>query len=407
MATKGNYIGAVEIGTSNVSVLIGEVLGRRQLNIVGLGQSSARGIVKGDVIDFKAASDCTHAAIMRAEQLAGVKVDGVFLAQSGAHLAGFVQEAGINVSAADNLVTRDDLDQVTALARGKELPADRVVIHHIRRPFHLDGRSVADPEHLVGQRLEVSYWTVHGEKAKVSDPIRIINGFMLQVEEIVLASLASGAIVTTEEDRANGVLVIDIGRGTTDWVLYQDGRAYQTGTVPVGGEHITNDLTLGLRLSAGQAETVKTKYARATVQANRTEKVMLNGDFTIGDKLLSRLAIDQIVTARVEEIFSVVKRSAGAGAALLRPENLRAGVVITGGTSRLPQIEEAAARVLGVSSRVGEMPAWVRDDLRDPAFATVLGLLHYGLQCRQSRGPVSNGRVTSFVRKLSRYFSPA
>lgn len=406
MATKGNFIGAVEIGTSKVSVLIGEVLGRRQLNIVGLGQSSSRGIVKGDVIDFKAASDCAHAAIMRAEQLAGVKVGSVFLAQGGGHLAGFVQEAGINVSAADNLVTRDDLAQVTALARGKELPADRLVIHHIRRPFRLDGRSVADPEHLNGQRLDVSYWTVHGDKAKISDPIRIINGFLLQVEEVVLASLASGAIVTTEEDRDNGVLVVDIGRGTTDWALYQDGRAFQTGTVPIGGDHITNDLSLGLRLSAAQAETVKTKYGRATVQAGRSEKVMLNGDFTIGDKLLSRLAIDQIITARVEEIFSVVKRSAGAGGTLMRPETLRAGVVITGGTSRLPAIEEAAARVLGVTSRIGEMPAWVREDLRDPSFATVLGLLHYGLKCRESRG-VSPSRFGNLVRKVALYFSPS
>lgn len=406
MASKGNFIGAVEIGTSKISVLIGEVLGRRQLNIVGLGQSSARGIVKGEVIDFKAASDCTHAAIMRAEQLAGVKVDSIFLAQSGGHLAGFVQEAGVNVSAADNLVTRDDLEQVTALARGKELPPDRLVIHHIRRPFRLDGRVVADPEHLNGQRLDVAYWTVHGDKAKVSDPIRIINGFMLQVEEVVLASLASGAIVTTEEDRANGVLVVDIGRGTTDWVLYQDGRAYQTGTVAVGGDHITNDLSLGLRLTAAQAESVKTRYGRATVQAGRSEKVMLTGDFTIGDKLLSRLAIDQIITARVEEIFQVVRRSAGAGAALLRPETLRAGVVVTGGTSRLPLIEEAAARVLGVPARVGEMPAWVREDLRDPAFATVLGLLHYGLQCRQAR-EARPARVTDFLRKLSLYFSPS
>jgi cell division protein FtsA len=406
VATKGNFIGAVEIGTSKVSVLIGEVLGRRQLNIVGLGQSSSRGIIKGDVTDFKAASDCTHAAIMRAEQLAGVKVDSVFLAQTGGHLAGFVQEAGVNVSSADNQVTRDDLEQVIALARGKELPADRLVIHHIRRPFRLDGRTVVNPEHLNGQRLDVAYWTVHGDKAKVSDPIRIINGFMLQVEEVVLASLASGAIVTTEEDRLNGVLVIDVGRGTTDWALYQEGRAFQTGTIPIGGDHITNDLSLGLRLSAAQAEAVKTKYGRATVQANRTEKVMLNGDFAIGDKLLSRLAIDQIITARVEEIFSVVKRSAGPTAALLRPENLRAGVVVTGGTSRLPQVDEAAARVLGLSTRVGEMPEWVRSDLRDPSFATVLGLLHYGLQCRQARR-AAPGRVTNFIRQLSRYFSPS
>jgi cell division protein FtsA len=189
-------------------------------------------------------------------------------------------------------------------------------------------------------------------------------------------------------------------------VLYQEGRAFQTGSVPIGGDHITNDLSLGLRLTSAQAEVVKTKYGRAAVQANRTEKVMLNGDFAIGDKLLSRLAIDQIITARVEEIFSVVKRATGAGAPLLRAESLRAGAVITGGTSRLPQIDEAAARVLGVATRVGEMPGWVREDLRDPSFATVLGLLHYGLQCRHTRG-ATPGRMTDWLRKLRVYFSPS
>jgi cell division protein FtsA len=270
-----------------------------------------------------------------------------------------------------------------ALARGKELPRDRTIIHHIRRPFRLDGRTVADPEHFEGQRLEFTYWTVHGHAAKVADHIHIINAFALNVSDLILSSLASAAIVATDEDKANGVLVVDIGRGTTDWALFQEGHCYLTGVLPLGGDHITNDLALGLHLKESQAETVKLKHGRATVQATgRGEKVWLNGNFVIGDKMLPRLAIDQIVAARVEEIFQIVRKQAGE---LARPENLRAGVVITGGTSRLPQIDEAAARVFGTPARVGEMPAWVRDDLRDPAYATVFGLLYYGLQCRQER----------------------
>ena len=403
MVSKGSYIGAVEIGTSKVAVLIGEVLGDRRLNIVGLGTCTSRGVIKGDVIDFKAASDCTHAALLAAEQRAGVRVDAVYLAQSGSHLMGFTHDAGITVSSADNLVSREDIGKVTALAKGKELPRDRTIIHHIRRPFRLDGHTVADPEHLEGQRLEVTYWTVHGNAAKVADHIHIINGFTLRVEDLILSSLASSAIVTTEEDRTNGVLVIDIGRGATDWALYHEGHCHVTGALPIGGDHLTNDLSLGLRLTAAQAESIKMRYGRATVQAGRGERVWLNGDFAIGDKMLPRLAIDQILAARVAEIFSVVRKSAGR---LVRPETLRAGVVITGGASRLPQIDEAAARVFGLPARVGEMPAWVKDDLRDPSYATVLGLLYYGLHCRQSKAARPRP-VTRWWNTVKSYLVPA
>ncbi len=403
MVSKGSYIGAVEIGTSKVSVLIGEVLGDRRLNIVGLGQSTSRGVLKGDVVDFKAASDCTHAAILAAEQRAGVKIDAVYLAQSGGHLAGFLHEANLSVSSADNLVGRDDMERVMSLARGKEVPADRTIIHHIRRPFRLDGRAVADPEHLEGRLLEVAYWTVHGNSSKITNHIHIINGFTLRVEDLILSSLASAAIVTTEEDRANGVLVLDIGRGTTDWALYHEGACVQTGVVAVGGDHLTNDLSLGLRLTAVQAEGMKLRHGRATVQSGaKGEKVWLNGDHGIGDKQVPRLAIDQILAARVDELFAVVKRQLGP---LVRPEHVRAGVVLTGGTARLPQLEVAAARAFELPARVGEMPSWVKDDLRDPAYATVLGLLYYGLHCRKTRASAPS-RSSRWLRRITSYLVP-
>lgn len=404
MVSKGSYIGAVEIGTAKVSVLIGEVLGEGRLNIVGFGQSSSRGVIKGDVVDFKAASDCTHAAILSAEQRAGVHVDAVYLAQSGNHLRGFLHEAAVSVSSANNLVSHEDLEQVKRLAKGKELPRDRTIIHHIRRPFRLDGRPVANPLHLEGQRLEVGYWTVHGNASKVADHIHIINGFTLRVEDLILSSLASTAIVTTEEERANGVLVIDIGRGSTDWALYRDGFCYSTGAVPVGGDHITNDLSIGLRISSPQAESLKLRYGRGSIQAtSKADKVWLNGDFAIGDKMLPRLAIDQIVSARIDEILNIVKKSLGD---LLRPELLRTGVVLTGGTAKMEQIDEVAAHVFNCPARVGEMPPWVTDDLRDPAYATVLGLLYYGLHCEQSK-PQKPKPMKKFFGKLADYLVPA
>ena len=377
MSSRTKYIGAVEIGTSKVTVLIGELSQGRSLSIIGFGECQSRGVLKGAVMDFRSASDATHSALLAAESNAGVRIDEVYLAQTGGHLDGFYNEASVNVSAADNMVSAVDIDTVCRLAKAKALPDGRMVVHNIRRPFRLDGRLVPDPEHLVGQRLEVGYWTVHGQENKIADNIHVIRGFNVPVAELILASLASGTMVTTAEDRQNGVLVIDVGGGTTDYALYHSGCAYTTGVLPVGGSHLTNDLSLGLRLTEGQAEKLKLRFGRGTVTArDKSEKVWLNGDFAIGDRQFPRQAIEQITAARIWEIFEVVKKRLGTA---FVPESMVAGVVITGGTSKLPGIADAAAKVFGVTARLAEVPGYINENLRDPGFSTALGLLYFGL----------------------------
>lgn len=380
---KSKIIGAVEIGTSKVVVLIGDIVNGRSLSIIGMGECSSQGIIKGDITDFKKASDCTHAAILAAEQQAGVRIEGVYLAQSGGHISGFYNEGALNVTSVDSAVSRNDIATVCQIAKGKMLPSNRTVIHHIRQPFRLDGRFVADPEFLKGKRLEVGYWTVHGEVTKISDSIHIINGFTLHVDDLILASLASGVMVTSEEERRSGVLVIDIGSGVSDWVLYQQGVAVRTGSLPVGGDHITNDLSLGLRISHAQAEKVKIEHARARVAADdKNEKIWLNGDFAIGDRQIPRLAINRITAARTEEIFEIIKSGLGDD---FEPEQLAAGVVISGGSSKLKNISEAATKVFGVTARYGENPDWVNEELQGPECSTILGLLYYGLSNVESQ----------------------
>jgi cell division protein FtsA len=376
-------VGAVEIGTTKVTVLVGEIARGRELSIIGVGEASSRGVIKGAVMDFKAASEATHSALLAAEQSAGTRVDEVYLAQTGGHLEGFENEASVNVAAADNTVSAMDTDTVCRLAMAKELPEGRIVVHHIRRPFRLDGRLVPDPEHLVGRRLDVSYWTIHGLESKVADNTHVINGFSVRVTKLILSSLASGALVTTAEERHNGVLAIDLGGGTTDFALYRDGCAHKTGVVAVGGGHLTNDLALGLRVQQGQAETLKLRFGRGVVHArDKKDKVMLIGDFSIGDREFPRLTIEQITAARVWEIFEVVRKKLGASFA---PEKIPAGVVLTGGSAKLPAITEAAAKVFGANARLGEVPAWIGENLRDPGYATALGLLHFTLNAQADR----------------------
>ncbi|MBL9203926.1 MAG: cell division protein FtsA, partial [Opitutaceae bacterium] len=183
MISRTKYIGAVEIGTAKVSVLIGELTNNRSLSIVGMGECASRGVIKGSVFDFKAASDSAHSALLEAERSAGIRVDEVYLAQTGGHLDGFSSDASVQVSAANNMVSDFDIDAVCNIARTKQLPEGRMVVQRLRRPFRLDGRLVPDPDSLVGRELQVSYFVVHGQENRIADNIHVIRGFNVRVSE--------------------------------------------------------------------------------------------------------------------------------------------------------------------------------------------------------------------------------
>lgn len=402
ISNNGRIVGAVEIGTGKVSVLVGEIARGRALNIIGVGLAQAKGVMKGEVVDYKAACEATHHALEMAEGKAGTRIDEIWLAQTGAHLDGFYNEASVNVQSADNTVTLLDMERVCSLAQQKELPAGRSRIHAIRRPYRLDDRVVTDPEHLSGRKLEVGYWIVHGKESKVSDNIHVVGGYHLEVRELVLSALASGSLLTSPEERMQGALVLDIGRGVTDYVLYRDGHVLATGVLPIGGDHLTNDLSIGLRVTTVQAEMLKLRHGRATIQTkDKSDKVWLNGDMSFGDRQLPRNAIESIAAARVQELFEVVQKQLGPK---FQPERCGAGVVLTGGTSKLPGIDEMASRVFGLPARRGEPPSWVKEDLRDPMFSTVLGIYQFGLRAAHEH-PAPVRRKTGLLSGLTKIFS--
>lgn len=374
--SKSRIVGAVEIGTSKITVLVGEVSGSR-LHVIGLGEFPSRGVVKGVVVDAPAAGEATHRALVAAEQSAGARLQQVYLAQSGSHIDGFYHEASVNVGGLEGRVGQLDIDTVHGLAKAKALPPGRCIVHFLRRPYYLDGTLVASPEDLRGARLSVGVWHVHGDQDRIADGVHIIRNFNLPLSELVLSALAGGNILTTPEERHHGVLVVDIGAGTTDYAYYRHGRPYVAGVLPVGGNHLTNDLSLGLRITEGQADKIKHLHGRATVTAkDRSDSVWLNGDMGIGDRKFPRMTIEQITTARVRELLEVVRKKLGNSYA---PGDTLAGVVLTGGTSALPGIEDAAARVFEVPARIGSPRLDVTEKLRHPAYSTALGLLHQGL----------------------------
>jgi cell division protein FtsA len=239
---------------------------------------------------------------------------------------------------------------------------------------------------------------VHGLESVIANSIHVVRGFNVIVGDMILSSLASGTMMTTPQDRQHGALVIDIGAGTTDFVFYQDGGPHLTGVVPVGGAHLTNDLTLGLRVTEGQAEKLKIRHGRALVHSrDKSDKVWLNGDFAIGDRQFPRQSIELITEARVRELFEVVKKKLGPD---FGPEACAAGVFLTGGTARLPAIVDAATKVFGIPTQLGEMPPGMDEKLNRPQHATVLGLLHFGLQNRGGAGAAKRRRSGGFIQKL-------
>jgi cell division protein FtsA len=402
VGSRNTFIGAVEVGTSKVTALVGEYTGR-EIVILGCGECPSRGVIKGSVVDYRAATECTHNALELAERDANERIDHVFLAQTGGHLEGFYNEAALNVKAADNMIENDDIRTVCDLAKAKDLPLGRMVVHNIRRPFRVDGRLVpTSPENLVGQKLEVGYWTVHGQEQRLADNIHVIRGFNLEVRELVLSSLASGHMVTSMEERQNGVVAIDIGAGTTDFVLYRNGVPHTTGVVAVGGSHFTNDISIGLRLTEGQAEKLKLRFGRAVVQArDKGEKVWLDGNFSIGDRQFARHAIESVTAARAWELLEVVRKKLGQA---FSPETCAGGVVLTGGAAKLPALAECAAKVFGSPARLGEAPTWVADNLRDPGYHTALGILYYGV-ISQGAGASAARRKGGFLRTMTRLFA--
>lgn len=391
---KNTIVGAIEIGTAKVVVAIGEILEGPSLNIIGVGEAGSQGVMKGEVVDFQAASSVTHAAILAAEDRAGVQLSSVFLAQTGYHLQGFLNESSVNIGSSDNYVVQDDIDRLVKDAKNKQLSSDRVYIHHIQNSFKLDGRAISNPLNVQGQKLQVGYWSVHADVRKVRDNIHIVNSFGIKVEDVIISSVASGSMVTDQTAKINGALVLDIGRGTTDYVVYRGGYVLQTGVIPIGGDHITNDISLGLRMDPNQAETLK-KQGLYSDTLHSPDAITINSEGSLIPRTISKEALFQIIDARVKELFSFVRKEVEQN---LRLKDLAAGVIITGGSSRLVGVRKMAQEVFEIEVRLGENPSWACDNLRDPEYSTVLGLLNYALLAQEKRGMMQVQRPGIFSK---------
>ena len=398
--SSSRVIGAIEIGTSKVVVLVAEVIDDSTLNIIARADCPTHGMRKGEVIDFKAVCQCAHAAIHAAEEQAGISLEAVYLAQSGRHLQGCYTVGMTSIQSSDQRVTPGDVDKIVEQAKGKELPEGRLFIHHIKNNFILDGKPVEDPVGLRGERLEVGYWSISGDQRNLHDHIRVINGFGLRVEDMIVSSIASGSLVLGDAEKQAGALVVDIGSGTTDFAVYKNGSVVYTGVISVGGDHLSNDLAMGLRVNRKQAEFIKKKHGKCVVEKeDKQSTIWLYGDYTIGDRKITQYAIAQIINARLDELFSIIKKQLGS---LATPVEIPSGIFLTGGTAALPEICTLAQSHFKVPSHLGMPPRWVTEDLRTNDYMTALGLLHYGLTSKEGAIEESKQTSNTLIHKVAR-----
>jgi cell division protein FtsA len=250
-----------------VCAVVGEVNSAGALNIIGVGQARSRGVRKGEIADASAAAEDVRNAIVEAEHMADVEIRSVYLGVTGGHVRGFSNRGVHPVVSADREIEREDVEDVIKNAKAINLPAENYVIHAIRQHFLVDGQDgIIDPVGMLGARVEVDMHVIHGNFNRLQNAVRVVKGLQLEVEAIVFNGLASSLALLTNEQKELGALVIDLGGGTTEYVVYSGGIIKHAGVLAIGGDHISNDLAYGLKVSLGRAEALKIKHGAAAVQ---------------------------------------------------------------------------------------------------------------------------------------------
>jgi cell division protein FtsA len=379
MFDPASLIVGLEIGTSKVVAVVGEVNAGGSLNLIGLGQARSRGVRKGEITDISAVEEDVRNAIVEAEQMADVEIRSVYLGVTGAHIRGFNNRGVQQVVSADREITSEDVQDVIKNAKAINLPADNYVIHAVRQHFLVDGQDgIADPVGMLGARVEVDVHVVHGNFNRLQNPIRVVKGLQLEVEAIVFNGLASSLALLTNEQKELGALVIDIGGGTTNYAVYADGIIKHTGVLAVGGDHVSNDLAYGLKVPLGRAEQLKIEHGSALLDDSvKGQTITISNELGLPLKTINLEHLRRVMSLRLEENLQLVEQDI-ARAGLL--DYLRSGVFICGGGARVPQIVKLAERVFQMPVSLGKTSSisGIRSALDQPEFATAIGLVKFG-----------------------------
>ena len=403
MFDPSSIIVGLEIGTSKVCAVVGEINAAGALNVVAVGQSRSRGVRKGEITDPSASNEDVRNAIVEAEQMADVEIRNVYLGVSGGHVRGFTNRGVHPVVSSDREIAREDVDDVIKNAKAINLPAENYVVHAIRQHFIVDGQEgIVDPVGMLGARVEVDMHVVHGQFNRLQNPIRVVKGLQLEVEAIVFNGLASALALLTSEQKELGALVIDIGGGSTEFVVYSGGIIKHTGVIAVGGDHVSNDLAYGLKIPLGRAEELKIKNGAAFVEeADKGVTVATSSERGLPVKTVNLEHLRCIMSVRLEELFHLIQQELDQAGIL---DYLRAGVFICGGGARIPGIHKMAEQVFDIPATIGRTNSisGLKSALDQPEFATAIGLVKYGSfqHKKRANGNFLTRRLKSTVKGL-------
>ena len=381
----------LDIGTSKVVAIVGEISLDGDLEIVGIGSSPSKGMKKGVVVNIESTVQSIQRAVEEAELMAGCQIHSVYVGIAGSHIRS-LNSHGI-VAIKDKEVYRADLERVIDAAQAVAIPADQKILHILPQEYVIDDQGgIKEPLGMSGVRLEAKVHLVTCAVNAAQNIEKCIRRCGLEVEEIILEQLASSYSVLTDDERELGVCMVDIGGGTTDIAIFTEGSIRHTGVIPIAGDQVTNDIAMALRTPTQHAEEIKIKYACALTQLagpDETIKVPSVGDRPPRD--LSRQSLAEVVEPRYDELFTLVQ------AELRRSgyeDMVPAGVVLTGGTSKMEGVVELAEEIFHMPVRVG-YPQTVRglnDIVRNPIYATSVGLLQYGMEHRNDGEKTSSAK---------------
>jgi cell division protein FtsA len=405
MARNNEILVGLDIGTTKIACIIGEV-NDDGIDIIGIGSQPSTGLRKGVVINIDATINSIKKAVEEAELMAGCEVNTVYAGIAGGHIKGF-NSHGI-VAVKEKEVRPADLARVVDAARAVAIPMDREVIHVIPQEYIIDDQDgIREPLGMAGVRLEAKVHIVTGSVTSAQNIIKCANACGLNVADIVLEQLASSESVLSEDEKELGVAVVDIGGGTTDIAIFSGGSLVHTAVLSVGGNHLTNDIAVGLRTPMAEAERIKQRYGCAmTSRVSPEETIEVPSVGGRPPRVLSRQILSEIIEPRVEEIFAFVGREIRNSG---YEDLIASGVVITGGTTILEHMPELAEEVLGTPVRRG-LPKGVGglvDVVRNPKFATGVGLVLYGEQnIDQSLFRIREERIyTKIATRMKEWFS--
>lgn len=377
---KDDVIVGLDIGSNKVRVLVAKIDNETEdIQIVGMGESQSLGMRRGTIVDVEETTTSISNALEKAERTSGIPIEHAFVSFSGSNVVAQPSEGVIAVGRADNEISEEDVSRVIEAASAISLPANYEILHVIPKSFTVDNQEgVKDPVGMNGIRLKVETLIIEGSTANIKNLSKCISRSGLEIDDLVTSPLAISYSLLNKKQKDLGIASIDIGSGTTGVIVFEEGDIIHTSILPIGSEHITNDLAIGLRTSIETAEKVKLEYGYArSCDVNKKDKVDLSKIDSKENQIVTRKHISEIIEARLSEIFSMVnhelKNIGKAG-------KLPAGVILSGGGVKLPGIVDLAKQDLKLPAQIGfpENVKGVIEKLDDPTYATVVGLIFWG-----------------------------